>query len=44
LGRAWLDVKHDARTALPILEEGLKFDPTNADLQNALWRAQQQLK
>ena len=44
LGRAWLDLKHDARTALPILEEGMKFDPTNTDLQNALSRAQQQLK
>ena len=44
LGRAWLDVKKDASTALPILEEGIKFDPTNTDLQNALARAQAQLK
>jgi Flp pilus assembly protein TadD len=44
LGRAWLDVKKDASAALPILEEGMKFDPTNTDLQNALARAQQQLK
>ena len=44
LGRAWLDVKKDASTALPILEEGMKFDPTNADLQNALTRARAQVK
>ena len=39
LGRAWLDVKHDKVTALPILQEGLKYEPNNSDLNNAYQRA-----
>jgi len=39
-GRAWLDVKHDKATALPILQEGLKYEPNNFDLLNAIQRAQ----
>ena len=39
LGRTWLDVKHDKATALPILQEGLKYEPDNGDLLNAIQRA-----
>lgn len=40
LGRAYLDLKNDANTALPILREGLTYDPNNPDLQDAYHRAQ----
>jgi tetratricopeptide (TPR) repeat protein len=40
LGRAYLDIKNDANTALLILREGLTYDPNNADLQDAYHRAQ----
>ena len=40
LGRAYLDIKNDANTAFPILEEGLTCDPNNPDLQDAYHRAQ----
>jgi tetratricopeptide (TPR) repeat protein len=39
LGRAYLDILNDANTALPILQEGLTYDPTNPDLQKAYHRA-----
>ena len=35
LGRAWLDVLHDKATTLPILQDGLKYEPNNPDLLNA---------
>jgi Flp pilus assembly protein TadD len=41
LGRIWLDIKGDKATALPILEQGLQDEPNNADLLNAISRAQQ---
>ena len=40
LGRAYLDIKNDANTALPILREGLIYDPNNPDLQDAYRRAE----
>lgn len=40
LGRVWLDVRKDKATARPILEEGLRFEPDNADLKDAIRRAQ----
>ena len=39
LGRTWLDVKGDKAAARPILQEGLKYEPDNADLLNAIQRA-----
>jgi tetratricopeptide (TPR) repeat protein len=39
LGRAYLDVKGDPNTALPILTEGLTYEPSNSDLQDAYDRA-----
>lgn len=39
LGRVWLDIKKDKAKALPILTEGLRYEPENADLQNAFNRA-----
>ena len=39
LGRTWLDVKGDKAKALPILEEGTRYEPDNLDLWNALGRA-----
>ena len=40
LGRALLDVKKDPHAALPVLLEGLQYEPGNSDLQSALQRAQ----
>ena len=34
-----LDLKKDAKAALPVLEEGAKLDPGNKDLIAALERA-----
>lgn len=42
LGRAWLDIKGNKATALPILQEGLQYDPGNPDLLNAISRAKAQ--
>jgi tetratricopeptide (TPR) repeat protein len=39
LGRALLDLKKDAKAALPVLEEGAKREPGNQDLIAALERA-----
>ena len=39
LGRIWLDVKKDKAKALPILQEGLRYEPNNVDLQQAINRA-----
>lgn len=39
LGRTWLDIKANKATALPILQEGLKYEPDNADLLNTIQRA-----
>ncbi len=39
LGRIWLDVKKDKPKALAILQEGLRYEPNNADLQQAISRA-----
>ena len=39
LGRAMLDLKKDAKAALPVPEEGAKLDPGNKDLIAALERA-----
>jgi tetratricopeptide (TPR) repeat protein len=39
LGRALLDLKNDPVSALPVLTEGLTYDPSNPDLQNAYQRA-----
>jgi uncharacterized protein (TIGR03437 family) len=41
LGRAYLDLKNDPNTALPILLEGLTYDPNNSDLRDAYQRALQ---
>lgn len=41
LGRVWLDIKGDKATALPILQQGLQYEPNNFDLLNAISRAQQ---
>ncbi|MBI3208641.1 MAG: DUF5107 domain-containing protein [Candidatus Solibacter usitatus] len=40
LGRAYLEVKSDKTKALTVLQEGLKYEAGNADLQQALARAQ----
>ena len=40
LGRVWLDIKGDKAKALPILQEGLRYEPANTDLQDAIRRAQ----
>jgi tetratricopeptide (TPR) repeat protein len=40
LGRAYLDLKNDANKALPILREGLTYEPNNPDLADAYRRAQ----
>ncbi len=39
LGRAYLDIKGDVNTALTILTEGLNYEPSNTDLQDAYNRA-----
>jgi tetratricopeptide (TPR) repeat protein len=39
LGRAYLDIKEDVNSALPILSEGLTYEPSNSDLQDAYNRA-----
>jgi hypothetical protein len=44
LGRAYLDVKNDPNTALPILQEALNHEPSNSDLQDAYNRASSSLQ
>jgi len=44
LGRAYLDIKKDVGMALPILREGLAYDPDNSDLLDAYQRALQLAK
>lgn len=39
LGRAYLDIKDDPQTALPILVSGRSVEPSNSDLQDAYNRA-----
>jgi hypothetical protein len=39
LGRALLDVQGDAVSALPVLRDGLTYEPSNQDLQDAYNRA-----
>ena len=40
LGRAYLDMKDDPTTALPILAAGLQLDPSNSDMNSAYSEAQ----
>lgn len=40
LGRALLEAKNDPQAAIPVLEEGLRADPSNPEIQAALTRAQ----
>ncbi len=39
LGRIWLDVKANKARALPILQEGVQYEPDNQDLWRAIDRA-----
>jgi tetratricopeptide (TPR) repeat protein len=39
LGRAYLDIKGDVNAALPVLSEGLNYEPSNSDLRDAYNRA-----